>query len=94
MDTNIVDVEKSLKIIQAKSIMQPVEKFEKEFGLEYDPEYDDPLLEEELPKDLKFIKLSVFGDRMYEDGSVYFKDGDVYFRRGAKPRLRSFWESR
>jgi hypothetical protein len=66
--------------------------FEKEFGLEYDPDYDDPLLEEELPKDLKFIKLSVYGDRMYEDGRVYFKDGDVYFRRGAKPRLRSFWE--
>jgi hypothetical protein len=66
--------------------------FEKEFGLEYDPDYDDPLLEEQLPKDLKFIKLSVYGDRMYEDGRVYFKDGDVYFRRGAKPRLRSFWE--
>lgn len=57
--------------------------FEKEFGLEYDPDYDEPLLEEELPTDLKFVKLSAYGDRMYEDGRVFFKDGDVYFRRGA-----------
>ena len=68
--------------------------FEAEFGIDYDPYYDDPYTEDELPDDTPFVTDKKYGDRIYENGEIFYKDKDsgLYYRQGAKPRNLSFWK--
>lgn len=67
--------------------------FEMEYGVEYDPYYDDPYKEEELPDDVSFNVDKKYGDRIYENGEIFYKDKEsgLFYRQGAKPRNLSFW---
>lgn len=67
--------------------------FEMEYGVEYDPYYDDPYTEDELPDDIPFNVDRRYGDRIYENGEIFYKDKEsgMYYRQGAKPRSLSFW---
>ena len=71
---------------------QEINQFETEFGIDYDPYYDDPYEEDELPEG-KFQSDKRHGDRFYEDGEVFYKDAatNLYYRQGAKPRSVSFF---
>lgn len=72
-------------------------QFEDEYGVEYDPYYDEPYTEEELPDDMKFYKDKSYGDRRYENGEVFYQDEEnenLYWRQGGRPRLRQFWDYR
>lgn len=64
-------------------------------GLEYDPYYDDPYTEEELPEDEPYRKNGRFGDRIYDNGEIFYKDATtgLYYRQGSKPRGQSVWSS-
>lgn len=69
-----------------------IDQFEREFGIDYDPYYDDPYSQDELPLG-EFQSDKRHGDRFYEDGEVFYKDADsgLYYRQGAKPRTVSFF---
>ncbi|CAB9503864.1 expressed unknown protein [Seminavis robusta] len=69
-----------------------IDRFELEFGIDYDPYYDDPYTEEELPEG-RFNLDKQYGDRIYDDGEIFYKDADtgLYYRQGAKPRSISFF---
>ena len=69
-----------------------IDAFELEYGVEYDPYYDDPYAEDELPEG-KFSVDRMYGDRVYEDGEIFYKDNQtgLYYRQGCKPRNLSFW---
>lgn len=62
-------------------------------GVEYDPYYDDPYTEEEMPEDDAYRQDKRYGDRIYDNGEVFYKDADtgLFYRQGAKPRSSSFW---
>jgi hypothetical protein len=62
-------------------------------GVEYDPYYDDPYTEEELPTDGKFRQDKRYGDRIYENGEIFYRDSEtgLFYRQGAKPRTVTFW---
>jgi len=66
--------------------------FEVEYGVDYDPYYDDPYGEDELPEE-KYQLDRLYGDRVYENGEIFYKDKQtgLYYRQGAKPRNISFW---
>ena len=66
--------------------------FEAEFGIDYDPYYDDPYEEDELPEG-NFRSDKRHGDRFYEDGEIFYKDANtgLFYRQGAKPRTVSFF---
>ena len=68
--------------------------FEAEYGIDYDPYYDDPYTEDELPDDSKFKVDKRYGDRIYENGEIFYKDKTtgLFYRQGAKPRNLSFWK--
>lgn len=68
--------------------------FEAEFGIDYDPYYDDAYTEDELPDDVPFNTDRKYGDRIYDNGEIFYKDKDsgLYYRQGAKPRNLSFWK--
>jgi hypothetical protein len=70
-----------------------INQFETEYGIEYDPYYDDPYAEDELPDDVKFRLDKKYGDRIYENGEIFYKDksSGMFYRQGAKPRNLSFW---
>jgi len=70
-----------------------IRAFEVQFGVDYDPYYDDPYREDELPADQKFSVDKRYGDRVYENGEIFYKDAasGLYYRQGAKPRNLSFW---
>lgn len=65
-------------------------EFEKMYGVKYDPYFDQAYFEDELPNNMEFSVDSYFGDRVYENGEVFFKDGDKYYRKGSKPRMKFF----
>lgn len=71
---------------------EEIDAFELEYGVEYDPYYDDPYGEEELPEG-KFSVDRMYGDRVYEDGEIFYKDAKtgLFYRQGSKPRNLSFW---
>ena len=50
--------------------------FEAEYGIDYDPYYDDPYSEDELPDDVPFNVDRRYGDRIYENGEIFYKDKD------------------
>lgn len=62
-------------------------------GIEYDPYYDDPYTEDELPDDEEYRQDKRYGDRIYENGEIFYKDSDtgLFYRQGAKPRISTFW---
>jgi hypothetical protein len=68
--------------------------FEAEYGIDFDPYYDDPYTEDELPEDINFKVDKRYGDRIYENGEIFYKDkqSGLYYRQGAKPRNLSFWK--
>jgi hypothetical protein len=69
-----------------------IDTFESEYGIEYDPYYDDPYAADELPDD-KYQIDKLYGDRIYENGEIFYKDKEsgLYYRQGAKPRNLNFW---
>jgi len=70
-----------------------INQFEMEYGIEYDPYYDDPYAEDELSDDIDFRVDKKYGDRIYENGEIFYKDKStgLFYRQGAKPRNLSFW---
>ena len=66
--------------------------FEKRYGISYDPYYDEPYDESELPTNVKYKVDRSYGDRRYEDGEVFYKEGNAYYRQGGRPRQRKFWD--
>jgi hypothetical protein len=70
-----------------------VSTFEMEYGVDYDPYYDDPYDEDELPDDSPFNVDRKYGDRIYENGEIFYKDKEsgLFYRQGAKPRNLSFF---
>jgi hypothetical protein len=59
--------------------------------VEYDPYYDDPYREDELPPG-NFRVDKRYGDRVYDDGEVFYRTREgLYYRQGAKPRSIQFW---
>lgn len=74
---------------------EQIAQFEEEFGIEYDPYYDEPYSGEELPEDMKYREDKVYGDRRYENGEIFYQDEEyknLYWRQGGRPRLKQFWE--
>ena len=69
-----------------------IQAFELEYGIEYDPYYDEPYDEDELPTDMKYQTDRRYGDRIYENGEIFYRHDGQYFRQGAKPRNLKFWE--
>lgn len=71
-----------------------IEMFELEYGVDYDPYYDDPYTEDELPDDISYNVDRKYGDRIYENGEIFYKDKEsgLFYRQGAKPRMLSFWQ--
>jgi hypothetical protein len=69
-----------------------IEAFELEYGVEYDPYYDDPYAEDELPEG-KYSVDRLYGDRVFDDGEIFYKDANtgLFYRQGCKPRNLSFW---
>jgi hypothetical protein len=71
---------------------EEIELFEQEFGVVYDPYYDDPYTVDELP-DGKCEIDKLYGDRIYPNGEIFYKDGStgLFYRQGSKPRNLSFF---
>lgn len=69
-----------------------IEAFELEFGVTYDPYYDDPYAEDELPEG-RFDVDRLYGDRIYDNGEIFYKDraSGLFYRQGSKPRNFSFF---
>lgn len=69
-----------------------IDLFEAEFGIDYDPYYDDPYAEDELPEG-NFKTDKKYGDRFYEDGEIFYKEANsgLFYRQGARPRNSSFF---
>ena len=72
---------------------QEIDMFETEYGVDYDPYYDDPYTEDELPDDVPHNTDRKYGDRIYKDGEIFYKDktSGLFYRQGAKPRNLTFW---
>eukprot|EP00560_Eucampia_antarctica_P002738 CAMPEP_0197834618 /NCGR_PEP_ID=MMETSP1437-20131217/23087_1 /TAXON_ID=49252 ORGANISM="Eucampia antarctica, Strain CCMP1452" /NCGR_SAMPLE_ID=MMETSP1437 /ASSEMBLY_ACC=CAM_ASM_001096 /LENGTH=142 /DNA_ID=CAMNT_0043439447 /DNA_START=323 /DNA_END=751 /DNA_ORIENTATION=+ len=73
---------------------EEITAFQQEYGIAYDPYYDEPYEEDELPDDIPFTVDRSYGDRRYENGEIFYcdKDSGLYYRQGGKPRLKQFWE--
>ena len=73
---------------------EEIKAFEKEFGIAYDPYYDEPYEEDELPDDISYTVDRTYGDRRYDNGEIFYYDKEtgLYYRQGGKPRLKQFWE--
>ena len=69
-----------------------IEAFELEYGVPYDPYYDEPYTAEELPTDVKYQTDRRYGDRIYENGEIFYQHEGLYYRQGAKPRNVKFWQ--
>jgi hypothetical protein len=71
---------------------EEIEAFELEYGVKYDPHYDDPYSADELP-DGKYSVDRMYGDRIYDNGEIFYRDSEsgLYYRQGSKPRNFSFF---
>jgi hypothetical protein len=69
-----------------------IREFERQYGVAYDPYYDDPYEADELPEG-KFSVDKQYGDRIYEDGEIFYKDSTsgLFYRQGSKPRNYRFF---
>ena len=72
---------------------EKIDDFEAEYGVEYDPYYDEPYEEDELPTDSKCYTDGMFLDKRYENGEVFYYDEDIdmYWRQGCKPRIKKMF---
>jgi hypothetical protein len=72
---------------------EEIAEFESKYGVEYDPYYDEPYEESELP-DGKYKEDKSYGDRRYANGEVFYKDEatGLFYRQGSKPRQKKFWD--
>ncbi|KAK1748963.1 hypothetical protein QTG54_000902 [Skeletonema marinoi] len=70
-----------------------ISEFESTYGVEYDPYYDEPYEESELPVG-KYKEDKSYGDRRYENGEVFYKDDatGLFYRQGSRPRQKKFWD--
>ena len=74
---------------------EQINDFEEKYGVAYDPYYDEPYTEDELPDDISFTEDKVYGDRRYQNGEIFYRDENnknLYWRQGGRPRLKQFWE--
>ncbi len=74
---------------------EQINNFEEQYGVAYDPYYDEPYTVDELPDDISFIEDKVYGDRRYQNGEIFYRDENnknLYWRQGGRPRLKQFWE--
>lgn len=71
---------------------EEISEFESKWGVEYDPYYDEPYEESELPVG-KFKEDKSYGDRRYLNGEVFYKDeaSGLFYRQGSRPRAKKFW---
>lgn len=71
-----------------------IQAFETEYNIDYDPYYDEPYKEEDLPTDSNYNVDSQYGDRIYDNGEIFFRDKDtgLFYRQGAKPRNWTFFK--
>merc|ERR1712129_367219 len=76
--------------ISAAKFDKEADEFEASYDIKFDPYYDQPYVEEELPSDTDFSKDPFFGDRIYENGEIFFKDGSLFYRKGSRPRMKFF----
>ena len=72
---------------------EQIAEFETKYGVEYDPYYDEPYEESELPVG-KYKEDKSYGDRRYENGEVFYKDDatGLFYRQGSRPRQKKFWD--
>ena len=72
---------------------EEIKTFETTYGVEYDPYYDEPYEESELPVG-KYKEDKSYGDRRYENGEVFYKDeaSGLFYRQGSRPRQKKFWD--
>lgn len=72
-----------------------ISAFESQYNTPYDPYYDEPYTESQLPQNMKFKVDKSYGDRRYENGEIFYKDQDgsgYYYRMGSRPRQKKFWD--
>ena len=72
---------------------EQIAEFEAKYAVEYDPYYDEPYEESELPVG-KYKEDKSYGDRRYENGEVFYKDDatGLFYRQGSRPRQKKFWD--
>jgi len=75
---------------------EEIRLFEIQYGVDYDPYYDDPYSLDDLDdamEDMKYSTDKIYGDRIYDNGEVFYKDqqSGLYYRQGAKPRNLKLW---
>jgi hypothetical protein len=72
---------------------EEIADFESKYGVEYDPYYDEPYEEDELPEG-KYKEDKSYGDRRYANGEVFYKDEatGLFYRQGSRPRQKKFWD--
>lgn len=72
---------------------EQISEFESKYSVEYDPYYDEPYEESELPVG-KYKEDKSYGDRRYENGEVFYKDDatGLFYRQGSRPRQKKFWD--
>ena len=71
-----------------------IRNFESTYNIPYDPYYDEPYTEDELPVGKYKIDKS-YGDRRYENGEIFYKEEgkeNVFYRQGSRPRQKKFWD--
>lgn len=70
-----------------------INAFESKYGVEYDPYYDEPYEESELPVG-KYKEDKSYGDRRYANGEVFYMDEGtgMFYRQGSRPRQKKFWD--
>jgi hypothetical protein len=90
--TTILDRDEDSRQQRPAGRMTPeeIEAFELEYGITYDPYYDEPYDISELPSG-KYSVDKLYGDRIYENGEIFYRDGDLYWRQGSKPRNVRFF---
>ena len=72
-----------------------ISAFESQYNIPYDPYYDEPYTESQLPQNMKYKVDKSYGDRRYENGEIFYKDQDgsgYYYRMGSRPRQKKFWD--
>lgn len=70
-----------------------ISAFESQYNIPYDPYYDEPYLESQLPTGKYKVDKS-YGDRRYENGEIFYKEEGTgyYYRMGSRPRQKKFWD--
>lgn len=93
-DEEEVEEEDDFEYRENRMSDKDIEMFELEYGVDYDPYYDDPYTEDELPDDVTYNVDRKYGDRIYENGEIFYKDKEsgLFYRQGAKPKMLSFWQ--